>query len=487
MNSQYQHYVPQLILRKFSDYVEPKNSAYATTKKKSDSARSRAKNKARVKVLTWNEDFSTDRLEIRLCSKTFGVKNMYAPEIELAFSTLEQQVSKVIKAVEHDFVGNQTSTILSRSQKDLLRKFLFIMAYRNRTFSKRFDCTMDEYSLNDREKLLQYVRSKGFSTLKEVWLSNIRAFIDVDMEKNGWPDWLRQNAYPDDALWFCKNMTQFFLCFCTPELASEEFLLTQNAYGIFEGPNDHLSWIDWHIFAPVNDRLVIVSRTNWLSNIPDLPVNLTRAVAELQKKHIRSLTSRYKDPVGAHSWLEDLPVKRPTTSYPIVQPSSASMNISGRANFSPSDTFAFEFFQLPSTFVQRINTILLEEAITTDTIVYKTETGLRKALDFYLEAEGPGLKSTMPELQHEGPVIWHPGHSGSARSSTLPEFKRKGYLGMLERVARSLGTRTSKAGLHFASKEGVATPTHDENLTRYTSPDPAIVTRNSLISSSGGG
>ena len=400
----------------------------------------KAKNRAGVNVLDFKGGYGKGVLTRNSCNNTFGVPDMYDAQIEIALGGLEQRVSKVIEVIENDFFGGKQVTVVARPQKDLLRKFIFIMAYRNRKFHERFGGEEDDYDSNDRAELLAYMHDKGIKALKEVWLNNIRAFIDVDLgqEPDCWLGWLMNNAYPSDARWFWKNMTTSYLCFCTPKDTDEEFVLTQNAYGIFEGPCSHQAWTDWHNFAPVNHRLVIVSRNQCFGGIPNLPANLDKELTKMQHKAIEAMTSIYEDPAKAHSWLEDLPVSRPVPSCWRPRRSSNGRPLPYR--FAPEDTFTFKFFALPSTFLQRMNAHFLEEAIMTDTIVYKSPMALRKALESYVEMEKPGLKIAVDNPREKGPEIWCVDYTGVKRIGDGPEYNRQAYLNMLERIARSLGS-----------------------------------------------
>ena len=294
-------------------------------------------------------------------------------------------------------MSGKSVTRIARPQKDLLRKFIFIMAYRNRTFHERFGGGEDDYDSNDRPEFIKYMHGKGFKVPKQVWLQNIRAFIDVDLEleEGSWLKWLKKHAYPMDATWFWKNMTMSYLCFCTPEDAEEEFVLTQNAYGVFEGPCSYQAWTDWHSFTPLNHRLIILMRSQFVGANPNLPAWLADGFAAFQHAAVARITSLYEDPAAARSWLEDLPVQRAATSYPMLRVSSGSGSAAYR--FSSEDVFTFRFFRIPSGFVQRINSIFFEQAVLTDSIVYKSSNALRKALEFYLELEQEGFKRVVPE------------------------------------------------------------------------------------------
>ena len=316
-----------------------------------------------------------------------------------------------------------------------------MMLYRSPGFHDWFKGAKDDYNSIDRDKMLAYMRRKGIENPKEVWLQNIRAFIDVDLaqDNQSWLAWLQDRAYPTDALWFWKNMNTSYLCFCTPEEAADEFILTQNAYGICEEPSEHESWLDWHTFAPVNHRLMIVMRKLWLGKVPGLPCHIAEETAKIHNTVINSLTAAYKDPVAARSCLQDLPVERPVPDYPRLRHVSR-VSMPPKSNFSSKDKFTFQFFRLPSTFVQRINVILLEEAIVTDGIVYKSSSAFRRALKTYLEIERPSLKTVMEKLQPGDLEVLHVCHGGLKMANKMLNGKRRAYLAMIERIERELGS-----------------------------------------------
>ena len=234
--------------------------------------------------------------------------------------------------------------------------------------------------------MLTYMDAKGFKIPRDVWFANIRAFLEVDISKSkeDISKHMTQRAYPADASWFIMHMQVFFLAFCTPNDPGDEFLLTQNAYGIYEGPHNPGKWTDWHRFAPVSPKVMIVLRSNLLSS-----TNM-----EEDRDRIRQLEglvrSMHLDPNTAGSWLEDLPVSRARNNY--------SQVVNGRLQHVPTKMsedkhrFYFPFFPLNHEHVQRINMLCLEEAADTMAIVYKSPGSLRTALEFYLTDKTPGFK-----------------------------------------------------------------------------------------------
>ena len=109
---QYQHYLPQFILRKCSDYVRPKREDHIN-KKRFDKALSKAKKRAGVNFLEFNGGFEKGQLCRSSCNKTFGLPDMYDADIEIALSDLEHRVSKILDAIEGDFSSGKSAALLA--------------------------------------------------------------------------------------------------------------------------------------------------------------------------------------------------------------------------------------------------------------------------------------------------------------------------------------------------------------------------------------
>jgi hypothetical protein len=441
---QYQHYVPQFILRKFSDYVAPVSDG-PTCSAAYQKANTKAKNKASVNVMDFRDGFSKARVHSQRCAKTFGIPDMYNAEIEKALSILEQESSMIINRIEADFLDGKSTTTLTRTHKEKLRKFAFVMLYRSDRFRRRYTIDKNEYEANDRSELLAYLEEKGFETPRDVWLANIRAFIDIDVTQASlrWYDELKTKAYPADATWFWNNMAFSYLCFCTPDDATDEFLLTQNAYGVFEGPSYGKLWLNWHNFAPINNRLIMVLRNNCLSSLSDSQMNMEASFNTRRKQTITKLTALFPDQEAARSWLGSMPVSRALPSY--QSPLPVTKDDMFFTPLDPEHTFTFTFNRLPSLYVQRINSIFLEEAIVTETVVYKTPEALCKSLVFYLELDYGNFKTCVQRPPDGTTGLWRIDINGTREvgDKPQPEFQRWEYLTMLERIVYELGGRCS--------------------------------------------
>ncbi|KAL8960490.1 MAG: hypothetical protein Q9183_005456, partial [Haloplaca sp. 2 TL-2023] len=278
--SQYHHYIPRFLLRNFAVHRDEHRKSTTTAKNKGKAKYSQPEN---LNLL----NLQTGAIEQTFLRKNFGVQDMYRDftpsqpdqhKMEKQLARLEEEASQIINLVKRRFEAGKEEVQLSRREKDQLRKFLFIMLYRNRSFHSRFEKSREDYDAKDRETMLRYMDEKGFTHPREIWFANLRAFLAAEnpcdpyrgQSAMAWRDELMAQAYPPDAEWYWKNTQAYYICFCTPSCELDEFLMTQNAYSVYEGPTD-IVWTDYHVFAPITPKLMIVSRMNVFRNSSELP------------------------------------------------------------------------------------------------------------------------------------------------------------------------------------------------------------------------
>lgn len=297
------------------------------------------------------------------------------------------------------------------------------MKYRNAGFFYRYvHDQADDYSADDREAMMEYMNRKGFTKPRDVWFDNLRGLLDLNMDAGGvWMHDIQAQIYADDAKMFILHTQDSFMAFCEPESWDEEFLLTQNAYFVFEGPSNPTldlpsgsvrpeTYVEYHKFAPVSPRLIIVLQSNFLR--PPTTDGVPPWVSQMWKEIMSKMRTKLLYPDAAGSILQDIPIHRSEAFYTRARD----------ANWSPKedDMFTFHCFKLPSAHVSIINNILLEEAYTTSSIAYRSATFLRTSLERYLQDTTPGMKD----------LIWHPLE------------KRRPYLMTLRKIVRELGGST---------------------------------------------
>ncbi len=445
--SQYHHFIPRFLLRNFAVFKNPGK----ITPKTSTNKKKRAPAPTRLNLL----NLQTRALEQADVAHTFGFVDLYRdfdasePEqhdLEKRLSRLEGDASEIFRKAKRMQEAGKHEFQLTRREKNLLRRFIFLMLYRNRTMAGRYEKSTADYDCDDRDKMLAYMKAKGFAQPRSVYLSNIRAFMDVDLstEWQVWYEEISRRAYPSDAAWFFKNMQMSFIAFCTPQVEADEFLMTQNVYSIFEGPNCGGVWTDYHIFAPVSPKLMIITRSFLLSDGVDEDEASRQELLQWNN-------SKHMHPGLAGSCLEDLPIAKARNNYSHV--------VNGKTELLPikmsrdKHIFYFQFFPLETRHVQKVNTILLEEAPGTIALVYQSPESLRRTLEFYLTDDSPGFKQVY-RLPPTDPKDHH--NALDTLGLSLGKWREDEgipYLQILERIAQSLGsTAIAKYKVHDFSQ-----------------------------------
>lgn len=416
------HHIPRFILRKFAPEDQPPAAPAILPGKgvgKKDKKMNRKKG-PRPDFLVNKVDLDKSILTQRPVSTEFSLVDMYRDpgfddnpyHLEEKLSKLERSASNILKKAVEKF-AEKSILDLKRIEVDILRKFLFLMKYRNTSTFHRYNHDyVDKYDADDRERMLKYMESKGFTKPRDVWFDNLRHLLDLKMDvAKSWIATLKTQMYPDDAAMFVLHLTSTFMAFCKPESPEDEYLLTENAYGIFEGPStirkntlngkeEPIVYIEYHNFAPVSPRLMIILRSHLLS--PRSQENAGLLAEAIRFCHL--------DPDRAGSMLQELPISPCDHGY-------VHSAIDSTSSFHKEDKFYFRCFKLSLTHIATINSLLLEEAHATSSIVYHSRESLKRSIENYLNDETEGLKYILDS----------------------PLDKRRLYLTTLEKILRDLG------------------------------------------------
>jgi hypothetical protein len=178
--TEYHHYIPQFLLRQFA--LDPPVG--------------RKFHKGSCRVNTVDLTMHPPAFKAVLVKKTFGHKEMYkdgsklTPDeqryVETKLRGLERDASHIIARVVVARARGEDDISLSRTDKNLLRKFLFVMKYRSPIFFTRFNHeTTDEYDSSDRDTFLKYMKAKGFTRSIDVWFDNLEKVIDAPIDPDG--------------------------------------------------------------------------------------------------------------------------------------------------------------------------------------------------------------------------------------------------------------------------------------------------------------
>ncbi|KAH8885967.1 hypothetical protein GQ53DRAFT_845110 [Thozetella sp. PMI_491] len=279
--TQYQHFVPQFLLRNFSHpYVDPDSATLPRGKKARRRNGELVPGDAVVSSAALSEDpIALTETPVR---RILGQMDMYndtghpqAPNhIEKMFGDIESRVSTIFRKITKAFAAKDVGLWLTRAERNDVRKFLFLLKYRGWGFYKRFNHNApEEYNSDDRDLFLDYMAQRGFTRPIDVWFDNLKAIMELKMDVEGeWMSKIRKRIYFQDAEWFVKHTQFFYMAVCTPEEPSHEFIITDGCYNVFEGRStfakdlktgeiDPTEWINFHEFTPISPKLMIVLRS----------------------------------------------------------------------------------------------------------------------------------------------------------------------------------------------------------------------------------
>lgn len=203
----------------------------------------------------------------RSCNTICGLIDMYKQETESEFSKMEKRTANIIKILERDIANGRESSQLSHAQLRQIHHFLFIMFYRGSNFYKHYNTTMEAYKGSDKDSLLAYMTAKGFTQPLEVWYHNFRVFLELPLgpDLEAWRAELRAKAYPIDANHFIDHVEDYYLCFCRPRQVDDALIITQNAFGVYDGTCAITErWRFFHFFAPISPKFMILLRARRL-------------------------------------------------------------------------------------------------------------------------------------------------------------------------------------------------------------------------------
>jgi hypothetical protein len=141
------------------------------------------------------------------------------------------------------------------------------------------------------------------------------------------------------------------------------------------------AYTEYHLLNILTPTLAMIFRHN---SLPD-PIEDTNPGIRKQKMEMIAEQARmHVDPENATSMLQDLPLAKAHNSYSELQDGRPVLAEGADGKYRASDMFHFFFFKLESRHIQTINTIMLDQAHKITKLVFKSESALRMALEFYL-------------------------------------------------------------------------------------------------------
>ncbi|GAP84655.1 hypothetical protein SAMD00023353_1101920 [Rosellinia necatrix] len=396
LGPEYQHFVPQFMLRNFAHrYTGPQRTKKG--KKKENG------NMYRGELVVHNVNIKVEPMVIEetKVSRILGQYDMYQDttqptaqqrQIETMFGKLENHTSTIFRKIVKAFEAGDPNVWVTRDERNSIRKFLFILKYRGSTFHQRFHHeSAEEYDCNDKEQIQAYMKEKGFKRPVDVWFHGLKTIMNLKMDTETWEQELLGNMYETDAKWFIMHTQMMYMAICTPSEAGNEFILTGNSYNVFEGPNTYTlnpltgkheesGWTNFHEFAPLSPKLMIVLRSSLL------PVPEEDSDPEIKAWRDARRKEAVDDWYGTsqQSRLADLPISKARNSY--------SQVVNGQIHFNPgedgrqlrSHKFCFSFFPVGTGHVNMINHIFFENAHRCANIVFGSKDSFTKTLEAYM-------------------------------------------------------------------------------------------------------
>ena len=379
--SQYQHFIPVLVLK-----------AFATA----EALKGRGNRDTPVNVYSMKDACITPTP----VGRCYGYSNMYQDasaademHIEKALGVLESRAASAIMKVKKAQDRGASSVTLTRVERNNIRKFLFVMMYRDPGFWVKYNCTLEDYQHIDRELALKFMRKRRFTKLIDIWLHCLKTILDTPIDpKNEWEKTILESCFTPDGLWFIHNMNDFFMTFIQPANPENEFIITDSAFGIHEGPTKisqplnadmtaEFSWerlqlqdeskdtdsyyTEFHKMAPLSPKLLLVLRWHCLAN-EEAKRNLreTADILRFRGSH------QFKSP----SIFDKLHLDLPRPTYAIAP-----------LNHTNKDTFEFTLHKISDKFVDQFNFLFLQHV--TRNITWRSNAALKRTLTEYLDAE----------------------------------------------------------------------------------------------------
>ena len=160
--SEYHHFIPRLLLENFASFKNPGKIIPRTSRSKKGPPKPQ-----KLTIL----DLEADEFMQGKVSDIFGIVDLYRDfdkadgdqqKLEKKLSALEGEASKILKTVKDKYDAGKGEVQLISKDNDLLRRFLFIMMYRNSNFARRFHKSRKDYDADDWGDMLAYMDEKGY-------------------------------------------------------------------------------------------------------------------------------------------------------------------------------------------------------------------------------------------------------------------------------------------------------------------------------------
>lgn len=316
----------------------------------------------------------------------------------------EDLLDDIFRLIHWTFRQHRPGLMLDHMQRDTLMKFIFFVRYRNSFWFARLDFdSIGEYKGNDKKALRRYMQKRGLRSPRDVWLSNVSEFLDVESnEDSEWPRSILQKVYLDDGHFFLGFMSHMEFFFCKPSSGSDEFILPDNVCSVLEGYEalprqpaleviNKESFSEWHYFLPILPKLLIIVRN---IRLPWSPYDMTSSQDVASEQTFEKLNDLF--PTSSQhetSAFRDLPIQR-LSHYHLDRPTPLVQGKAVRSGEKSRHHYHFDRIDLDTSQINRINAFLLGKAVSAGIVIFKSDLAMSGAIKSYLESHSFGPKVT---------------------------------------------------------------------------------------------
>ena len=347
-------------------------------------------------------DLESGVLDFAKVGRSYGIPDMYkdvdherAYHVKELLSKLESDAAIIYHRIKNVHQSGKSNFSITRKERNILRKFLFVMKYRSHKFWSKYTGTIDAYEYSDRNRLIEFLKERSITDLRQVWLRNLEVIIRTEIDVDGeWLQTIGREMFGGDADMYVFHMSESYMAFCEPQSSEDEFILTDNGFGIFEGPvvYDTINlrstgadgspprvgdprYTEFHKLAPLSPRLILVLRSNFLRDEPIW-------------KRRKEISNQFSVQPGAVSLLQDLPIKPPKIHYWLPGKSKPVHTL--------EDEFSFEIHKVKTEQIHVINGLMLQESVRS--ITWVSDESLVRSLQAFLGNPDFMLRESLPLL-----------------------------------------------------------------------------------------
>ncbi|KKP00867.1 hypothetical protein THAR02_07013 [Trichoderma harzianum] len=362
---QYQHFIPQFLLKNFAHkYVAP-NSQDTAKGQKRNAKTGMYSGEPAVNTLHLSGDFYLEECAIR---RTCGMEDMY------------EDTENLLK--DHGHLEKKFAAMESKASL-IYRKIVKTVKYHRKY---NLDNVQD-YDGDDKVWLQEFMETYGLAKPLDVWLQSLEMIIDVEIDPAGiWVELIKHSIYFPIADTFIDHMNKMYMTICTPEDHVDEFILTDNCCNVTEGKiaayyiEAMMNHVDlapcFHRFAPISPKLMIVLRYNLLPESID---------SENPVPTVRQQTQNETDfGNGNESILENLPIRKAMIT-PMEEVNGQLVPRIGKdQKLCECDNFYFTIFKLSAEHVRIINSLLIDLAFHGSRIIFFRKKAFLNLIAWYL-------------------------------------------------------------------------------------------------------